>query len=124
MSKPKTLLTISAFFLAAAVALGAFGAHALEDVLTPERMETWKTAVSYHFWNSLGLMGIALTSKIFDTDFKWSTILILTGLIIFPGTLYLLCLTGISWLGAITPIGGVAFILGWVIFGVNIIKMK
>lgn len=124
MKQPKTLIAIAAFFLSVSVALGAFGSHALSDVLTPERMQTWKTAVSYQFWNALGLMALGIVSKVYAMEFKWPAMLILAGLIIFPGTLYLLCLTGITWLGAITPLGGISFITGWFIFGLKMIRVE
>jgi uncharacterized membrane protein YgdD (TMEM256/DUF423 family) len=122
MQNPKTIIVIAAFLLAIAVAAGAFGAHALKNTLSPERLETWQTAVQYHAWHALGLMLIALIGTQFDIVVTWPASLILAGILIFSGSLYVLCLSGIGWLGAITPIGGVAFILGWIFLGIQLLK--
>lgn len=124
MSNPKIIIAIAAILLALAVAAGAFGAHALKNVLSAERLETWQTAVQYHAWHALGLMLIAMIGVQFDLVVTWPASLILTGIVIFSGSLYVLCLTGIGWLGAITPIGGVAFILGWIVFAIKILKVN
>ena len=116
MSNP-TILVVASFMAALAVGLGAFGAHALEESLSPKRLETWNTAVTYHMWHALALIGLVLVSKVFEVDLTWSLNLILVGIFIFSGSLYLLCLTDTSWLGAITPIGGICFILGWILAG-------
>lgn len=122
MSNPKIIIAIAAILLALAVAAGAFGAHALKNVLSAERLETWQTAVQYHAWHALGLMLIALIGIQFGLVITWPASLILAGIVIFSGSLYMLCLSGIGWMGAITPIGGVAFIFGWVLFGIQIFK--
>lgn len=124
MKDSRIILSIAGFSMAVAVALGAFGAHALQDNLSAERMETWETAVSYHFWNTLGLMAVAIASRLFDTPFAWSAGLITGGILIFPGSLYLLCLSGVSWLGAVTPVGGVLFIAGWITYGITMLRLK
>lgn len=116
MTNP-TILVIVSFLAALAVGLGAFGAHALEESLSPKRLETWNTAVTYHMWHALALIGLALISKVFEVDLTWSLNLIVAGIFIFSGSLYLLCLTDTSWFGAITPIGGICFILGWILAG-------
>lgn len=97
------------------VALGAFGAHVMKGLLTPERMATFETAVHYHMAHALGLLLIAIVADKLADQKKaaWSARLIFIGIIVFSGSLYLLCFTGIKMLGAITPIGGVAFIAGW-----------
>ncbi|MCG7405818.1 DUF423 domain-containing protein [Paenibacillus sp. ACRRX] len=98
------------------VALGAFGAHLLKSLLTPERMATWETAVQYHMFHALALLLIAIMADRLNSPAKllWAARLIWIGIIIFSGSLYILCLSGKGVLGAITPIGGVAFIAGWV----------
>lgn len=118
------LLRISAFLLASAVALGAFGAHALEEVLTTDRMKTWETAVFYHTWNTLGVMLIAIVQQQFDKAFKTATTLLLFGVLIFSGSLYTLCLSDVGIFGAITPIGGVLLLAGWIVFGVQVVSNK
>ncbi|WP_421773175.1 DUF423 domain-containing protein [Gracilimonas sp.] len=122
MSNPKIILAVAAFLLAIAVAAGAFGAHALKNTLSAERLETWQTAVQYHAWHALGLMLIALIGAQFQIVVTWPASLILAGILIFSGSLYVLCLSGVSWLGAITPLGGVAFIAGWVMLGIQVLK--
>jgi uncharacterized membrane protein YgdD (TMEM256/DUF423 family) len=122
MSNPKIIIAIAAFLLAIAVAAGAFGAHALKNILSPERLETWQTAVQYHAWHALGLMLIAMIGVQFDVGIRWPASLILAGIIVFSGSLYVLSLTGANWLGAITPIGGIAFIAGWILLGIQILR--
>ena len=122
MKDHRKLLALAAFLLALATALGAFGAHALEGMFNAHRLETWETAVQYHAWNSLGILALLLISKAFKTDLKLPVQLILAGIFIFSGSLYVLCLTDASWLGAITPIGGVAFIAGWCLAGLRVLK--
>ena len=97
------------WLLATAIIFGAFGAHGLPALVTPERLETWETAVSYHVWISLFLIAIAPTSfQISD----WVYRLVVFGLLVFSGSLYLLVLFDAPLLGAITPIGGILMITG------------
>ncbi|WP_026952498.1 DUF423 domain-containing protein [Algoriphagus mannitolivorans] len=112
----KHILMAAGLSGAFAVGLGAFGAHGLADILAKTgRTETFQTAVSYHFYHTLALAVVGLLSLI-KPDWKslkfvtWSFIL---GILIFSGSLYILSLSGITWWGAITPLGGVGFILGW-----------
>ncbi len=103
--------SISAFL---AVALGAFAAHGLKSKLPPEMMNTFEVGVRYHMYHALALLAVAWAS----TRWPGGSVaaagwLFIAGTIIFSGSLYLLSLTGIRWLGAITPIGGIAFLLGW-----------
>lgn len=102
------------------VALGAFGAHALRASLTATgRLDTFETAVKYQFYHALALVLVGVLMQVFSNDpavtklLNWSGNALLTGVLIFSGSLYVLCLTGITWLGAITPIGGVALMAGW-----------
>ncbi|MBO6523279.1 MAG: DUF423 domain-containing protein [Balneolaceae bacterium] len=124
MSSPDKILSFAGLLMALAIALGAFGAHAFEDVLSPERLQTWETAVQYQAWNALGIILMVLTGKSFMVDIKASTILLLTGILIFSGSLYVLCLTDLGWFGAITPIGGILFIIGWSLFGWKLLTLK
>lgn len=106
--------------MALAVVLGAFGAHIVQDMLTPDRFEIYKTAVEYHFYHALGLLILgAVSLRIKESKWlRWSGWSFIAGIIIFSGSLYILTLTDTGWLGAITPVGGFAFILGWVFFAV------
>jgi len=98
-----------------AVSLGAFAAHALRDRLSPELLNTFQTGVQYHMYHDLALFGIGLMMINFpaSTILRISAYLMLAGLVFFSGSLYLLSITGIRWLGAITPIGGVFFLVAW-----------
>jgi len=93
-----------------AVALGAFGAHGLKDLLTRNSTtEIWEKAVLYHFIHVLVMLVLATRP-----DFiRGAWISLLVGVFVFSGSLYLLAVTGVKWLGAITPIGGLAFLVGW-----------
>ena len=98
-----------------AVALSAFGAHALEGTLTERAMKVFQTAADYQFYHSLALVFVALLGISYPASkkLKWSTCLFTAGIVLFSGSLYLLSLSGIRWLGVVTPFGGVSFILGW-----------
>ena len=103
-----------------AVALGAFGAHALEALLTERGLTaTWETASRYHFYHSLALLAIAWLTDRYPAK-VWSSVglCFLIGTIFFSGSLYILCLSGVRILGAITPIGGVFFLVGWALLAI------
>jgi uncharacterized membrane protein YgdD (TMEM256/DUF423 family) len=115
--KPKHIIQSAAVFGALAVSLGAFGAHGLAAVLASTgKAATFETAVSYHFYHSLGLLMLGVIAVQFPNikAFSQAAWFFIAGILIFSGTLYTLSLTGIAILGAITPLGGVAFILGWI----------
>ena len=113
---------------AIAVMLGAFGAHALEEKLSEHYLAVWQTAVQYQMFHALGLIviGILMSSSLIGpvTQLTWAGWLLLAGIIIFSGSLYILSLTGIGILGAITPIGGVAFIAGWIMLIIAALKFS
>ena len=102
---------------AVAVSLGAFGAHALKARLSPEMLGTYQTAAQYHFYHALGLLAAAFVASLLpDSSLpKWAGGLMFGGIVLFSGSLYALSLTGIRWLGAITPLGGIAFIAAWLL---------
>lgn len=104
-------VTISGALLAAlGIALGAFGAHGLRDSLDPMRLGWWQTAVDYQLWNAVGLIAVArLPSSALPA------VLIGCGVLVFSGTLHAMALTGLRWLGAVTPIGGLLMIAGWLL---------
>jgi len=113
---------------AIAVAFGAFGAHALKEKLSEHYLAIWETAVQYQMFHALALVaiGILMNPSLFGpvTQLSWAGYLILAGIIIFSGSLYVLSLSGIGILGAITPIGGVAFIAGWIMLIVAAVKFS
>jgi uncharacterized membrane protein YgdD (TMEM256/DUF423 family) len=109
---------IGAVLAATGVAAGAFGAHGLEGRVTPDLLEIWRTAAHYHLVHAVALLGVAW---VVDRGVRGAAVagwLLVVGVAVFSGSLYLLTLTGVRTLGAITPIGGVALIAGWVVLAV------
>ncbi len=108
-------IRIASILMFLAVGLGAFGAHALRGKLSDYSLDVYKTAVLYHFIHALGLFVVAWLS-IINNDFKIALAgyLMIAGIIIFSGSLYVLSLTGIKWLGALAPIGGLCFLAAWI----------
>jgi uncharacterized membrane protein YgdD (TMEM256/DUF423 family) len=111
----KVFITLASLSGMLAVVLGAFGAHALKDRLDEYALGIFETAVQYHFYHSFALLavGIIALSQPQTAMLKSSGWLFLLGIVVFCGSLYLLSVTGVRWLGAITPLGGLAFIGGW-----------
>lgn len=115
---------IAAGLGAAAVVLGAFGAHGLEERLSAEMLDIWHTAVQYHVYHAIAMLAFTAGS-LPNWETRWSGLTCgawTLGVAVFSGTLYLLALTEIRWLGAITPIGGVAMILGWVFAAFAVVR--
>jgi uncharacterized membrane protein YgdD (TMEM256/DUF423 family) len=107
-------LGIGALSACIAVAAGAFGAHGLRDLVSPERLAVWETAASYQMYHALALLIVAyLVSQKSAGPARLGGWLFVAGTVLFSGSLYALTLTGITILGAITPLGGLAFIAGW-----------
>ncbi len=107
-----------------AVALGAFGAHALKARMSPDLLAVYQTAVQYHTTHALGLLAVGIVAHWLpgSVQLQWAGWLFLVGIILFSGSLYLLSAAGLGWLGAITPIGGTAFLAGWVLFAVAALR--
>lgn len=107
-----TLASLSGMF---AVIFGAFGAHALKGKLDDQAIKIFETAVQYHFYHSFALLmvGVIALSQPQTVLLKSSGWLFVVGILVFSGSLYLLSLTGVRWLGAITPLGGLTLIAGW-----------
>ena len=120
----KTFMVIASFMMAITIAIGAFGAHGLKPYLDEYSTDIYEKAVSYQFYNTLGLFFISFVSYLLpdSTKISKSFYFILLGTIIFSFSLYILALTKIMWLGAITPIGGTLMIIGWILCGYSIIK--
>ena len=105
---------LGAFSALVSVAAGAFGAHALRHRLPPENLSVFETAARYQMYHALALLAAAwATSRWTGVLPKWAGWCFAGGTILFSGSLYALALTGSRWLGAITPLGGVAFMVGW-----------
>lgn len=114
MPSAKTAFLVSSVLGATAIVLGAFGAHALEGLLESSgRVETWNTATLYHLVHSVVLVWLP-TLRVWD-EVQPAWISMFLGVLLFSGSLYLLCLTQTGWLGAVTPIGGVLMIAGWLL---------
>ncbi len=112
MNRVLVIAAVNGFLV---VMLGAFGAHGLESFLPSQRLDTWQTGVQYHMFHTLALLGTGMLiehggrSNILYSSAQ----LFLAGIILFSGSLYLLAVTGTSWLGMVTPAGGLAFLGGW-----------
>ncbi|MBV6684530.1 DUF423 domain-containing protein [Rossellomorea sp. RS05] len=113
----KTFIIIGAINAFLSVALGAFGAHALEGKISAKYIETWNTGVQYQMFHAIGILiiGVMLGNLAPSSLLSWSGWLMLIGTILFSGSLYVLSLSGIKVLGAITPLGGVSFLVAWVL---------
>lgn len=111
----KLFISLGSINALIAVGLGAFGAHALKSRLSADMLSIFETGVQYHFYHALGLLAVGLISAHLPESalIKWSGWLMFFGVLVFSGSLYILAVTGIKWLGAITPIGGTAFIVAW-----------
>lgn len=112
----RRLLILGSVFAGLGVAAGAFGAHMLGAYVAPHRLGTFEVAVRYQMYHALALLMLGLYGKqIAGPLLTWAGYLFTFGIVLFSGSLYLLVLTDKTWLGAVTPIGGVAFIAGWVL---------
>jgi uncharacterized membrane protein YgdD (TMEM256/DUF423 family) len=99
------------------VGMGAFGAHGLKTVISPELLAVYQTGVTYQMWHALGLISIALLRQQAPASklLTWAGWLMFAGILLFSGSLYLLALLNLKWLGMITPIGGVCFLTAWLL---------
>jgi len=116
-----------AILLALAVILGAFGAHGLRGRLDAYLMSVFEKAVFYHFIHALGLLMVSIlpkTGALSESAAQWVCGLLLAGILIFSGSLYALALTGVRVLGAVTPVGGLAFIAAWVVLAWVLLRQQ
>lgn len=113
--------SINAFL---AVALGAFGAHTLKNKLSEEMLAVYQTGVHYHVIHALGLLFIGILAQRISesTLVNWAGGLLLLGIVLFSGSLYVLSLSGVKAFGAVTPFGGVSFLIGWILLAVAALK--
>ncbi len=126
---PHKIIKFAAISGTIAVAFGAFGAHILRENLSDERSDIFETAVRYQFYHTLALIGIAASGNYLHVKFmRTSALLFQTGIIIFSGSLYMLSISELlfgsylSWLGGITPLGGVCLIAGWIFLLISVMK--
>lgn len=129
--KNQDLLSTATLLAALAVALGAFGAHGLKQYVLPEKLAPFMTGVQYHFYHAIALALTVIVSQFIDNQWiRRSAWLFLLGILLFSGSLYLLTYfaashtEGVNWVGAITPIGGVCFLLGWIFLTISISQKK
>jgi len=123
-STAKLFLVFGAATAMLAVILGAFGAHALRAKVPADLLAVYNTGVQYHFWHALGLLAIGLVAlHLRDSALlAWAGWLMLAGIVLFSGSLYVLAVTGVRWLGAVTPFGGTAFIAAWALFAWAVVR--
>jgi len=119
----KKILSLAAISGMLAVALGAFGAHGLKQMISPEMLEVYKTGVQYQFYHTFALLAVGILMHFNPSKaLKWSASLFTTGIVLFSGSLYILAISGIKTLGIITPFGGVAWIAAWILLAVHCSK--
>lgn len=116
-------LAVGALFAGLAVAAGAFGAHGLEGRVSPDRLDTFRTAVTYQMYHALTLLIVGwLTVHGGSPLIYWAGYCFIAGIVVFSGSLYVLVLSDLPWLGAITPLGGAAFLAGWTLLVVGVLR--
>ena len=120
----KSFIVIGVIAMALGVVLGAFGAHGLKARLEPSLLAAYQTGVEYHLYHGLGLILVGVLGFHFPgaAGLQWGGWLLLAGMLLFSGSLYLMASSGVRWLGAITPFGGMAFIVGWCWIAWSLIK--
>ena len=119
----KAWIIIGSLFAALAVILGAFGAHGMKARFSPEEMAIFETGVRYHVIHALGLILIGNLGFHVSSDLlQLPAFIMAIGIVLFSGSLYVLVLSGSRWLGLVTPIGGLGFIIGWLLLAVNLWK--
>jgi uncharacterized membrane protein YgdD (TMEM256/DUF423 family) len=113
-------LVLGAVAMAIAVALGAFGAHALKARLSADALDVWRTGVTYHAWHALALVaaGLLMLHMPDSAPLRFAAWLFVAGIVLFAGSLYALALGAPGTVGAITPFGGLAFIAAWIVFAI------
>jgi len=113
-SMEQTWFALGCVLMVAGVVAGAFAAHGLKDRISADHLDVWQTAARYHIYHALALLGVAYATA------RWRGVLpamagwlFVGGIVLFSGSLYVLAITGAKWLGAITPLGGLCFLVGW-----------
>lgn len=126
MLSPRTIVAAGSVLGFLAVAIGAFGAHRFKPFLIQTgRLDTFQTGTEYHMYHALALVLVGILAFRFpDVDFTAPALCFLWGVLLFSGSLYLLCGTGIRWMGAITPIGGIGFLAGWALLAWKIWQVR
>lgn len=126
----KRIIIFASLFGILAVILGAFGAHGLKKLISADELATWQTAVQYQFYHTLALLFLATFSRFKSRAINAAAWFFTFGIILFSGSLYILSaksilnIENVSWIGPVTPIGGLLFILGWISLLVATVKNK
>jgi uncharacterized membrane protein YgdD (TMEM256/DUF423 family) len=118
----RSLFAAGSLSAAVGVLCGAFAAHALKARLTPEHLVVFETGARYQLLHALGILAAAAAVPYLGDRAAWGGWLLLAGTVLFSGSLYLLALTGLRWLGLVTPLGGVAFVVGWVLLALAALR--
>ncbi len=119
----RRVLAVAGLLIAVATAAGAFGAHALKASLPADRLQVYETAVRYQFLHALGLLAVGVLMRTMDsTALRAAALLVIAGIILFSGSLYLLTFGTARAAGLITPLGGLLLISGWCVFGVAMLR--
>lgn len=126
MEVAKKWIGIGAILVMLSVMIGAFGAHMLKPIIGEDKISVYETGVQYHMIHALGIILIGVIAKLFGETklLVWSARLLFVGIILFSGSLYALSISGLGPLGAITPLGGVSFIAGWICLAVTALKKE
>jgi uncharacterized membrane protein YgdD (TMEM256/DUF423 family) len=121
---PRFAIVAAALLMAVAVALGAFGAHALKARVDAETLGVWQTGVTYHAWHALALLalGVLMQQGVGGATLHYAAWLFIAGVALFSGSLYLLTLGAPRAIGALTPLGGIAFIAGWLMLAIAAVR--
>jgi uncharacterized membrane protein YgdD (TMEM256/DUF423 family) len=120
----KSLIT-GTFLLALAVLIGAFGAHGLKNMVTPDKLVTFETGVRYHFYHAFGILFLAIIGQNFQAmRLEVSFYAFIAGIFLFSFNCYLYVITGMKVFAMIVPVGGVLFTLGWIVLGIRALKLR
>jgi uncharacterized membrane protein YgdD (TMEM256/DUF423 family) len=123
--EPKQFLLLASLFGFSGVALGAFGAHGLKSMVTPELLDVFKTGTQYQMYHTFALVSVGILAEKYPAKvFTISGWLFVAGVALFSGSLYALALIQVRQIGLITPFGGLCFLAGWISMGMGIAKIK
>lgn len=122
----RRIIAVGAVGAFLAVALGAFGAHGLKNVLPADLLTVYQKGVTYHFGHSLALILTGITALVLGGGpfFRWSALAFGVGILLFSGSLYILAISGVRTWGAVTPLGGISFMTGWLLFALGALRAK
>ena len=115
---------MSLVFLAVAIVLGAIGSHFLESKLTGGLLEKWEIAVHYQFWNALGLMGLSLLERSYHVSLQLDMKFIIAGILLFSGSIYILCLAPNPWIVYLTPLGGISQLIWYMGAAIRLVRIS